>query len=379
MSMTWQFMDSFLKSRAGRRARSGIGSSGRSIRIATGNVCGRMYVWSSRSAVLTSIMHPPGLQRFALTVDRPASAPRADGLRRAYYGPSHGRNAVQLFSIRGGTTIATCCRMHRILGFLAGVLVGQWLVFGGALSPADLHIRASAAWKQRDYPEALRLWSQAVSLQPGNAELHYLRGRALAALGLRASAADAFQVSLLLEPQSTIAREAIDGLAGLQPTAAGDGEVLVPLESGLGVWIVPALVNGHRGRFLLDTGYQGGGCSAARRARRPARPRPRRGRDPRQHFPQSLPGHGRRRPPPARPALPRPLRLNRWGAPKWPPYLPSARRAPAKPWRASTPSARRAPAKPWRASICRPTLSYMGGPVGAPLSQAALITVRSAR
>jgi len=212
--------------------------------------------------------------------------------------------------------------MHRILGFLAGVLVGQWLVFGGALSPADLHIRASAAWKQRDYPEALRLWSQAVSLQPGNAELHYLRGRALAALGLRASAADAFQVSLLLEPQSTIAREAIDGLAGLQPTAAGDGEVLVPLESGLGVWIVPALVNGHRGRFLLDTGYQGGGCSAARRARRPARPRPRRGRDPRQHFPQSLPGHGRRRPPPARPALPRPLRLNRWGAPKWPPIPP---------------------------------------------------------
>src|SRR5205814_3235031 len=78
--------------------------------------------------------------------------------------------------------------------------------------------------------------------------------RALAALGLRASAADAFQVSLLLEPQSTIAREAIDGLAGLQPAAAGDGEVLVPLESGLGVWIVPALVNGHRGRFLLDTG-----------------------------------------------------------------------------------------------------------------------------
>ena len=144
--------------------------------------------------------------------------------------------------------------MRRILGFLAGVLVGQWLVFGGALSPADLHIRASAAWEHRDYPEALRLWSQAVSLQPGNAELHYLRGRALAALGLRASAADAFQVSLMLEPQSTIAREAMDGLAGLQPTSAGDGEVLVPLESGLGVWIVPALVNGHRGRFLLDTG-----------------------------------------------------------------------------------------------------------------------------
>src|SRR5205823_5675522 len=56
MSMTWQFMLSFLKSRAGRRARSGMGSPGRSMRIATGNVCGRMYVASSRSAVLTSII-----------------------------------------------------------------------------------------------------------------------------------------------------------------------------------------------------------------------------------------------------------------------------------------------------------------------------------
>src|SRR5256885_14563118 len=81
-------------------------------------------------------MHPPGLQRFALTVDRPASAPRADGLRRAYYGPSHGRNAVHVFSIRGGTTIAACYRMRRILGFLAGVLVGQWLGFGGGGPPA---------------------------------------------------------------------------------------------------------------------------------------------------------------------------------------------------------------------------------------------------
>src|SRR5947199_2253551 len=172
-------------------------------------------------------MHPPGLQRFALTRDGPASAPRADGLRRAYYGPSHARNAMPGPSVAG---------------------------LRGCASPADLHIRAATAWEHHDYAEALRLWSRAVSLQPGNAELHYLRGRAPATLGLRASAADAFQVTLLLEPQSTIAREAMDGLAGLQSTSAGDGEVLVPLESGLGVWIVPALVNGHRGRFLLDTG-----------------------------------------------------------------------------------------------------------------------------
>src|ERR671924_1530164 len=143
--------------------------------------------------------------------------------------------------------------MRRVLSFVAGVLVGQWLVFGGALSPADLHIRASTAWERGEYPEALRLWSQAVNLQPANAELQYLRGRALAALGLRASAADAFQVTLLLEPESRVARDALDGLAKLQPTA-GEREVLVPIESGLGVWIVPAVVNGQRGRFLLDTG-----------------------------------------------------------------------------------------------------------------------------
>jgi hypothetical protein len=56
MSMTWQVMLSFLKSRAGRRARSGISSPAVSMRIATGNVCGRRYVCSSRSAAFTSIM-----------------------------------------------------------------------------------------------------------------------------------------------------------------------------------------------------------------------------------------------------------------------------------------------------------------------------------
>jgi clan AA aspartic protease (TIGR02281 family) len=144
--------------------------------------------------------------------------------------------------------------MRRMLGFLAGVFVGQWLVFGAGASPAELHTRASSAWDHRDYVEALRLWSQAVGLQPANAELHYLRGRALAHLGLKASAADAYQTALLLEPQAPTAREAMAGLASLQSPAANADEVVVPLEPGLGVWMVPAIVNGHRGRFLLDTG-----------------------------------------------------------------------------------------------------------------------------
>jgi clan AA aspartic protease (TIGR02281 family) len=143
--------------------------------------------------------------------------------------------------------------MRRVLGFLGGVFVGQWLMFGAAASPADLYGRATTAWEHRDYVEALRLWSQAVRLEPSNAELHTLRGRALARLGLRASAADAFHTALALEPQSAAGREAMAGLASLQP-AADEDEIVVPLESGLGVWIVPAAVNGQRGRFLLDTG-----------------------------------------------------------------------------------------------------------------------------
>src|SRR2546421_2186804 len=172
MSITWQFMDSFLKSLAGRRARSGIGSSGRSIRIATGNVCGRMYVWSSRSAVFTSIMHPPRLQRFALTVDRSASAPRADGLRRAYYGPSHARNAVHVFSIHGGTTIAACYRMRRILGFLAGVLVGQWLGFGGGPPPGRLDIPPPPPRGHRGHPQGPRALGPAGGPPTGEAQVH---------------------------------------------------------------------------------------------------------------------------------------------------------------------------------------------------------------
>ena len=38
---------------------------------------------------------------------------------------------MQVFSTHGGMTFATRCLMRRVLGFLAGVLVSQWLVFGG--------------------------------------------------------------------------------------------------------------------------------------------------------------------------------------------------------------------------------------------------------
>jgi predicted aspartyl protease len=143
--------------------------------------------------------------------------------------------------------------------FVMGVFAGQWLVFGSVSSPADLHVKAQVAYEHRDYVEAMRLWSQAVSLQPDNAAFHYSRATALARLGLRLSAADAYQMSLLLDPPRDLARQAMEGLASLSPSPASAGaqshNVTVPLESGLGVWIATVIVNGsHRGRFLVDTG-----------------------------------------------------------------------------------------------------------------------------
>ncbi len=139
-----------------------------------------------------------------------------------------------------------------------GVFAGQWLVFGSVSSPAELHVKAQVAYEHRDYVEAMRLWSQAVSLQPDNAAFHYSRATALARLGLRLSAADAYQMSLLLDPPRDLARQAIEGLASLSPAVAAGAppqDVTVPLESGLGVWMATVTVNGrHRGRFLVDTG-----------------------------------------------------------------------------------------------------------------------------
>jgi clan AA aspartic protease (TIGR02281 family) len=158
-----------------------------------------------------------------------------------------------------GTAIAEQRSMKRALIFVMGVFAGQWLVFGSLSSPAELHLKAQVAYEHRDYVEAMRLWSQAVSLQPDNAAFHYSRATALARLGLRLSAADAYQTSLLLDPPRELARQALEGLASLSRSAASAGsppqDVTVPLESGLGVWIATVIVNGsHRGRFLVDTG-----------------------------------------------------------------------------------------------------------------------------
>jgi aspartyl protease family protein len=124
------------------------------------------------------------------------------------------------------------------------------------VSPAEYHVRAQRAWQGQDYLEAMQLWSHAVALQPAEPTFHYLRGTALARLGLRLSALDAFQTALLLEPSPALTRRTLDEIARLtEAPGPAARETLVPLEHGLGVWIAPVVVNEHRtARFLVDTG-----------------------------------------------------------------------------------------------------------------------------
>ncbi|MBI2218698.1 MAG: aspartyl protease family protein [Candidatus Rokubacteria bacterium] len=147
--------------------------------------------------------------------------------------------------------------MRSWLTLALGVIIGQWLAFGGAPSPVVLHRLGKDAWNRRDYVEAVRFWSRAAALQPDNAALQYLRANALARLGHRQSAAEGYQIALLLEPAPPLARELEQALEQL---GAGDAafpamQTVVPLEAARGVWVMRASLNGAPpARFLVDTG-----------------------------------------------------------------------------------------------------------------------------
>ncbi len=145
--------------------------------------------------------------------------------------------------------------MRRVLVFVAGVLTGQWLAFGSAGSPAEVHREARAAWERRDYVGAMHLWSRAAAIEPSNPAFHYWRGSALARLGLRLSASDAYQVALMLGLPPDMTRRALDELHRLDHPATPAPETTVPLEPTLGVWVARVVLNdGHEARFLVDTG-----------------------------------------------------------------------------------------------------------------------------
>jgi clan AA aspartic protease (TIGR02281 family) len=147
--------------------------------------------------------------------------------------------------------------MPRALSLVVGILIGQWLAFSGIDSPAEVYRLARDAGARADWNEAARQWSYAVSRQPDNAYFNYMRAASLARLGHRHAAADALQMTLLLQPEEHLMRQIRNELAGLRTfeDATAAGESVIRLESARGVWVAPVLVNGrHRGRFLVDTG-----------------------------------------------------------------------------------------------------------------------------
>jgi clan AA aspartic protease (TIGR02281 family) len=146
--------------------------------------------------------------------------------------------------------------MRRLLILCVGIVIGQWLAFSSLESPADVDRLARAAWARADFDEAARQWSRAVSLQPHNAYFNYMRASALARLGHHHAAADALQVTLLLQPAEPLARQIRDDLSTLtRPLPSVNVESAISLESARGVWVVPVVVNGrYHGRFLVDTG-----------------------------------------------------------------------------------------------------------------------------
>ena len=147
--------------------------------------------------------------------------------------------------------------MRRLLTLLVGIVIGQWLAFSGVQSPAEFDTLATSAFTRHDYVEAAQMWTRAVSLQPDNAAFHYHRGAALARLGQRQSAADAYQLALMLQPPADLARLVREGLSDLKISAgrARTSDASVPVELSRGVWVAVVTVNGaHEGRFLVDTG-----------------------------------------------------------------------------------------------------------------------------
>src|SRR5437762_5272597 len=114
-----------------------------------------------------------------------------------------------------GTWFASVRAMRRCLVLFVGILIGQWLAFGGIESPASVNRLARESWSRGEWGEAARQWSRAVALQPDNAYFNYMRAAALARLGHRHAAGEGLQLALLLQPGEPLARQIRSELATL--------------------------------------------------------------------------------------------------------------------------------------------------------------------
>jgi tetratricopeptide (TPR) repeat protein len=107
------------------------------------------------------------------------------------------------------------------------------------------------------YDEAVAIGKRAIQQFPEDSDFHFLLASTLDHMGKRPEAVSAYRRSLELEPmESSIAATRIFEITGkhvplrLENLAADS----VPFDSENKLMYVSATVNGHHGRFLLDTG-----------------------------------------------------------------------------------------------------------------------------
>lgn len=143
---------------------------------------------------------------------------------------------------------------------------------------ADLNKAGKAAYARGEYPEAERLFRQAVAAAPDEPEVHYHHGVALTHLHRWAEAAAAYEKALTLRPPAALGAAARQGLRSVEPMTRPRASAPLP-EAGVappprprprrvelppetvrvrrhgGNWFVEVTLNDmHQATFLVDTG-----------------------------------------------------------------------------------------------------------------------------
>ena len=133
-------------------------------------------------------------------------------------------------------------------------------VTGLGASGPGLNEAGMAAYAKGDYAEAERRFRQAVASAPREPLYVYHLAVALTRLGRYREAAENYEATLRLGPDSALASAAQQGLLELMAArprrpAPEPEEVSIPLEASGGGWVTRVKLNDVRtARFLVDTG-----------------------------------------------------------------------------------------------------------------------------